>query len=89
MPPSSQATAHAQAAELAVLVDTLIPGDGRWPSAATVGIQGVVAARLLTARGEGWRAVHRQRSGHMEYRRLDIEIILPLSHGDIENQKNH
>ena len=53
MPSSSPATAHAQAAELAALVDTLIPGDGRWPSAATVGVQGVVAARLLAARGEG------------------------------------
>ncbi|MFO1056696.1 MAG: hypothetical protein U1E53_06970 [Dongiaceae bacterium] len=53
MPPSSPATAHAQAAELAALVDILIPGDARWPAASTVGVQGVVAARLLTARGEG------------------------------------
>jgi hypothetical protein len=37
---------------LAALVDTLIPGDAGWPSAATVGVQGELAARLVRERGE-------------------------------------
>jgi hypothetical protein len=45
--------ATALAAELAALVDALIPGDGRWPAASAVGVQGVLAERLLTADGEG------------------------------------
>lgn len=34
------------------LVDVLIPGGGRWPPASMVGVQGVLAMRLLEARGE-------------------------------------
>ena len=34
------------------LVDTLIPGDERWPPASLAGVQGVVAMRLLETRGE-------------------------------------
>lgn len=34
-------------------VDVLIPGEGSWPRASTVGVQGVLAMRLLEARGEG------------------------------------
>jgi hypothetical protein len=34
------------------LVDVLIPGDGRWPAASAVGVQGVLAMRLLELRGE-------------------------------------
>ncbi|MGD9512137.1 MAG: hypothetical protein AB7X49_26730, partial [Geminicoccaceae bacterium] len=34
-------------------VDVLIPGEGSWPPASTVGVQGVLAMRLLEARGEG------------------------------------
>jgi hypothetical protein len=34
------------------LVDTLIPGDERWPPASLAGTQGVLAMRLLETRGE-------------------------------------
>lgn len=34
------------------LVDTLIPGDERWPPASLAGVQGVLAMRLLETRGE-------------------------------------
>ena len=44
------------AIELATLlrdfVDVLIPGEGPWPAASVVGVQGVLAMRLLEARGE-------------------------------------
>ena len=33
-------------------VDVLIPGEGPWPSASMVGVQGVLAMRLLEAQGE-------------------------------------
>ena len=33
-------------------VDVLIPGEGSWPSASMVGVQGVLAMRLLEAQGE-------------------------------------
>ena len=43
------------AIELATLlrdfVDVLIPGEGPWPAASVVGVQGVLAMRLLEARG--------------------------------------
>src|SRR5689334_2665300 len=35
------------------LVDVLIPGDGPWPAASVVGVQGVLAMRLLEIRGQG------------------------------------
>lgn len=35
------------------LVDVLIPGEGPWPPASVVGVQGVLAMRLLEARGQG------------------------------------
>ncbi|MFO1037597.1 MAG: hypothetical protein U1E45_12175 [Geminicoccaceae bacterium] len=34
------------------LVDVLIPGGGVWPAASTVGVQGVLAVRLMEIRGE-------------------------------------
>ena len=34
------------------LVDALIPGEGGWPSASIVGVQGILAVRLLEALGE-------------------------------------
>ena len=40
------------AALLAALVDELIPGDNNWPAASAVGVQGLVAARLLDSAGE-------------------------------------
>ncbi|MFO1068096.1 MAG: hypothetical protein U1E14_06180 [Geminicoccaceae bacterium] len=44
------------AVELATLlrdfVDVLIPGEGPWPAASVVGVQGVLAMRLLEVRGE-------------------------------------
>ena len=33
-------------------VDVLIPGEGPWPSASMVGVQGVLAMRLLEVQGE-------------------------------------
>jgi hypothetical protein len=42
----------AKASLLADFVDELIPGDDTWPSASTVGAQGVLAARLLDLTGE-------------------------------------
>ncbi len=40
------------AAMFAALVDELIPGDEAWPAASTVGVQGLVAARLCDEAGE-------------------------------------
>lgn len=37
---------------LAALADTLLPGDHGWPSGATVGVQSVLATRLVQERGE-------------------------------------
>ncbi len=37
---------------LADFVDTLIPGDGSWPAASRVGVQGLLAARLVETDGE-------------------------------------
>ena len=34
-------------------VDVLIPGDGPWPAASVVGVQGVLAMRLLEVQGQG------------------------------------
>jgi hypothetical protein len=47
------AVAPVEAARLlADLADVIIPGDETWPSGATVGVQGVVAMRLLEEFGE-------------------------------------
>lgn len=37
---------------LADLVDLLLPGDGDWPSGATIGVQSTLAIRLVEERGE-------------------------------------
>jgi hypothetical protein len=37
---------------LAALVDTLIPGAAGWPAAATVGVQSMLASRLVQGRGD-------------------------------------
>jgi hypothetical protein len=37
---------------LAALVETLLPGDAGWPSGAMVGVQSVLATRLVQERGE-------------------------------------
>jgi hypothetical protein len=47
------ADAKALAAELATLVDLLVPGDGEFPAAAEVGAQAKLADRLIVMRGEG------------------------------------
>jgi hypothetical protein len=48
----SNAAAPVEVAHLlAALVDTLLPGDEGWPSGATVGVQSVVATRLIQERG--------------------------------------
>src|SRR5262249_10333819 len=44
---------RANASVLADFVDTLIPGNEIWPSASAIGVQGVLAARLLDLNGEG------------------------------------
>ncbi len=41
------------AAMLRALLDVLLPGDGRFPSASDAGAHGVVADRLVAQRGEG------------------------------------
>lgn len=41
------------AALLAALVDELIPGSQEWPSASGVGVQGLLAARIVDEWGEG------------------------------------
>ena len=46
----------ALAAELAALVDVLVPGDGAFPCASEVGVQAKLADRWTQMRGEG--AVH-------------------------------
>jgi hypothetical protein len=48
--------AKALAAELAALVDLLVPGDDAFPLASEVGVQAKLADRLTLMRGEG--AVH-------------------------------
>ena len=51
--PSAVKPAPAEAASLlAGLVDILIPGDEDWPSAATVGVQGLLATRLFEDLGK-------------------------------------
>jgi hypothetical protein len=50
------AEAKALAAELAALVDVLVPGDDAFPPASEVGVQAKLADRLTLMRGE--RAVH-------------------------------
>jgi hypothetical protein len=47
------ADAKALAAELAALVDLLVPGDGEFPAASKVGAQAKLADRLIVMRGEG------------------------------------
>jgi hypothetical protein len=47
------AEAKALAAELAALVDVLVPGDGAFPSASEVGVQAKLADRLTLMRGDG------------------------------------
>jgi hypothetical protein len=50
---AAAAVTPVQAAELlADLADVIIPGDESWPSAATVGAQGMVATRLIEELGE-------------------------------------
>lgn len=44
--------AKALAAELAALVDALVPGDDEFPAASTVGVQAKLADRLIVLRGE-------------------------------------
>jgi hypothetical protein len=45
--------AKALAAELAGLVDLLVPGDGEFPAASQIGAQAKLADRLIVMRGEG------------------------------------
>ena len=45
--------AKALAAELAALVDVLVPGDDAFPPASEVGVQAKLADRLIVMRGEG------------------------------------
>ena len=45
--------AKALAAELAALVDVLVPGDGAFPCASEVGVQAKLADRLTLMRGQG------------------------------------
>jgi hypothetical protein len=47
------AEAKALAAELAALVDVLVPGDDAFPPASEVGVQAKLADRLILMRGEG------------------------------------
>jgi hypothetical protein len=46
------AEAKALAAELAAVVDLMVPGDGEFPSASEVGAQAKLADRLIVMRGE-------------------------------------
>lgn len=52
-PGSTDQPPVATAAILKHLVDGLIPGQGHWPSASAVGVQGLLAARILEEWGEG------------------------------------
>jgi hypothetical protein len=45
-------TPASSCALLADLIEVLLPGDGVWPSARTVGVQGFVASRFLEERGK-------------------------------------
>jgi hypothetical protein len=45
--------AKALAAELAALVDILVPGDGQFPCASAIGVQAKLADRLIVLRGQG------------------------------------
>jgi len=45
--------AKALAAELAALVDVLVPGDGEFPRASEVGVQAKLADRLIVMQGQG------------------------------------
>jgi hypothetical protein len=45
--------AKALAAELAALVDMLVPGDGEFPCASEIGVQAKLADRLMVMRGQG------------------------------------
>lgn len=45
--------AKALAAELAALVDVLVPGDGAFPPASEIGVQAKLCDRLIVMRGEG------------------------------------
>jgi hypothetical protein len=47
------AEAKALAAELAALVDVLVPGDDAFPPASEVGVQAKLTDRLILMRGEG------------------------------------
>jgi hypothetical protein len=47
------AEAKALAAELAALVDVLVPGDDAFPPASAVGVQAKLTDRLILMRGEG------------------------------------
>jgi hypothetical protein len=48
----SRLTPASSCALMADLIEVLLPGDGVWPSARTVGVQGFVASRLLEERGK-------------------------------------
>lgn len=50
-PEPGGATPKAAAGMLADLVDVLLPGDASWPSGRTVGVQALLALRLLQQRG--------------------------------------
>ena len=65
----------ALASMLRDFVDVLIPGEGAWPPASVVGVQGVLAMRLLEARGEG---------GADELERALIDCGAPLATLDEE-----
>jgi hypothetical protein len=48
---ATEAAPEVSAVELALLVDTLLPGDGLFPPAALVGAQALLAERLIRLRG--------------------------------------
>ena len=50
---ADEITPTASCALLADFIDVLLPGDESWPSARAVGVQAVVAIRLLEERGKG------------------------------------
>ena len=52
MPLNSKGQATDLTQMLCDLVDTLLPGEGNWPAASKVGVQGVLAIRLIETLGE-------------------------------------
>ena len=51
-PGDDRTPAKAAAGMLADLVEVLLPGDGAWPSGSSVGVQSILALRLLEQRGK-------------------------------------